>query len=65
MGRVNETGKINLFTGLMKCGKTKIAIEVANIQKIRRKDIKIFKPQMDNRFATYKIVTISGKEMDT
>ena len=58
-------GNINVFTGPMKCGKTKRAIEVANIQKIRGKDIKVFKPQIDNRFATDKIVTRSGKELDT
>jgi len=58
-------GNINVFTGPMKCGKTKRAIEVATIQKIRGKDIKVFKPEMDNRFATNKIVTRAGKELDT
>lgn len=58
-------GSINVFTGPMKCGKTKRAIEAATIQKIRGKDIKIFKPGIDNRFAENKIVTRLGKELDT
>lgn len=58
-------GTINVFTGPMKCGKTKRAIEVATIQKIRGKDIKVFKPEIDNRFATNKIVTRAGSEIDT
>ena len=58
-------GSINVFTGPMKCGKTKRAIEAATIQKIRGKDIKVFKPGIDNRFAENKIVTRSGKELDT
>ena len=58
-------GSISVFTGPMKCGKTKRAIEVATIQKIRGKDIKVFKPEIDNRFGTDKIVTRAGKELDT
>ena len=58
-------GNINVFTGPMKCGKTKRAIEVATIQKIRGKDIKVFKPQIDNRFSETKIVTRAGAEIDT
>ena len=65
MGRIIKIGSINVFTGPMKCGKTKRAIEVADIQKIRGKDIKVFKPEMDNRFAADKIVTRAGKALET
>lgn len=58
-------GSISVFTGPMKCGKTKRAIEVATIQKIRGKDTKVFKPVVDNRFSDSKIVTRFGKELDT
>ena len=58
-------GNINVYTGPMKCGKTKRAIEAATIQKIRGKEIKVFKPGIDNRFADSKIVTRFGKELDT
>ncbi len=58
-------GSISVFTGPMKCGKTKRAIEVATIQKIRGKDIKVFKPEIDDRFSTNKLVTRAGHEIDT
>jgi len=58
-------GNICVFTGPMKCGKTKKAIEAATIQKIRGKDIKVFKPGIDNRFAENKIVTRAGRELET
>ena len=58
-------GSINVFTGPMKCGKTKRAIDAATIQKIRGKDIKVFKPKMDNRFGENQIVTRAGAKLDT
>lgn len=58
-------GNINVFTGPMKCGKTKKVIDVATRQKIRGKEIKVFKPVIDDRFAANKIVTRAGQELDT
>ena len=58
-------GSINVFTGPMKCGKTKRAIEAATIQKIRGKDIMVFKPGIDDRFSDNKIVTSTTMTVET
>ena len=44
-------GDINVYTGPMKCGKSNKIIEEAKRQMIAGKQIKIFKPQIDTRFA--------------
>ena len=51
---------INVFSGPMKCGKSKRLIDEANRQIIAGKDIKIFKPVIDNRFSENNIVDRNG-----
>ena len=57
-------GDINVFTGPMKCGKTQKMLNELDRQLIAGKDVKIFKPTIDNRFGTNTIQTRSGKKID-
>ena len=43
-------GNINVFSGPMKCGKSQMLINAANRQSIAGKEVKVFKPIIDNRF---------------
>lgn len=44
-------GNINVFSGPMKCGKSQRLITEANRQKVAGKNVKFFKPLMDDRFS--------------
>lgn len=57
-------GDINVFTGPMKCGKTQKIINELDRQLIAGKDIKVFKPSIDNRFGDNSIQTRSGKKIN-
>lgn len=57
-------GDINVFTGPMKCGKTQKILNELDRQLIAGKNIKAFKPSIDNRFGDTTIQTRSGKKVD-
>ena len=57
-------GDINVFTGPMKCGKTQKMLNELDRQLIAGKNIKVFKPSIDNRFGDNFIQTRSGKKFD-
>ena len=56
-------GDINVYTGPMKCGKSNKIIEEAKRQMIAGKQIKIFKPQIDTRFAEDYITDRNGNKL--
>jgi len=56
-------GDINVYTGPMKCGKSNKIIEEAKRQMIAGKKIKIFKPEIDTRFAEDYIVDRNGNKL--
>lgn len=53
-------GDINVFTGPMKCGKTQKILDEAQRQQIAGKNIKIFKPKIDDRFSKVEVVSRKG-----
>lgn len=55
-------GNINVFSGPMKCGKSHKLIIEANRQKVAGKNIKVFKPLMDDRFSTDNIADRNGNQ---
>ena len=57
-------GDINVYTGPMKCGKTQKMLNELDRQIIAGKDIKVFKPSIDDRFGKNTIQTRSGKKID-
>ena len=57
-------GDINVYTGPMKCGKTQTILNELDRQMIAGRDIKIFRPAIDNRFGDNIIKTRSGKSID-
>lgn len=57
-------GDINVYTGPMKCGKTQKILNELDRQLIAGKDIKIFKPSIDNRFGDNIVQTRSGKKIN-
>lgn len=56
-------GDINVYTGPMKCGKSNKIIDEAKRQMIAGKQIKIFKPSIDNRFASDFIKDRNGNKL--
>ena len=57
-------GDINVFTGPMKCGKTEKMIHEFDRQTIAGKQIKMFKPQLDNRFGDTTVATRDGRKVE-
>ena len=55
-------GDINVFSGPMKCGKSQMLINAANRQSIAGKDVKVFKPIIDNRFSNEDIADRNGNK---
>ena len=58
-------GDINVYTGPMKCGKSNKIIEEAKRQIIAGKKIKIFKPEIDTRFADNYIMDRNGNKLES
>lgn len=58
-------GDINVYTGPIKCGKSNKIIEEAKRQLIAGKQIKIFKPSIDTRFAENYIVDKNGNKLES
>lgn len=53
-------GDINVYTGPMKCGKTQKILDEAKRQQIAGKDVKIFKPKIDDRFSEQSVISRNG-----
>lgn len=53
-------GNINVFSGPMRCGKSSTLIKEANSQVENGKNVKFFKPLMDDRFSKDNIVDRNG-----
>src|SRR5574344_1742534 len=56
-------GYINVYTGPMKCGKSQRIVNELKRQLIAGKEIKVFKPCIDNRFGDNVIATRSGNSI--
>lgn len=57
-------GDINVFTGPMKCGKTQKILDEAQRQQIAGKNIKVFKPALDDRFSNQQVVSRKGYKLE-
>lgn len=57
-------GDINVFTGPMKCGKTQKILDEAQRQQIAGKDIKVFKPKLDDRFSETQVISRKGYKLN-
>ena len=57
-------GDINVFTGPMKCGKTQKILDEAQRQQIAGKNIKVFKPKLDDRFSSAEVISRKGYKLD-
>lgn len=53
-------GDINVYTGPMKCGKTQKILDEAQRQEIAGKNIKVFKPKIDDRFSDVEVISRKG-----
>lgn len=57
-------GDINVFTGPMKCGKTQKILDEAQRQQIAGKEIRVFKPKLDNRFSNSEVISRKGYRLN-
>jgi len=57
-------GDINVFTGPMKCGKTQKILDEAQKQQIAGKNIKVFKPKLEDRFSDAEVISRKGYRLD-
>lgn len=57
-------GDINVFTGPMKCGKSKKIFDELDRQLIAGKTVQMFKPAIDNRFGETVMSSRSGKKIN-
>lgn len=57
-------GDINVFTGPMKCGKSKKIFDELDRQLIAGKKVQMFKPAIDNRYGNSIIASRSGKKIE-
>ena len=55
-------GDINVYTGPMKCGKTQKILDEARRQEIAGKNIKVFKPKIDDRFSGEQLISRNGNK---
>ena len=58
-------GDINVYIGPIKCGKSNKIIDEAKRQMIAGKKIKIFKPELDTRFAEDYILDRNGNKLNS
>ena len=61
--KVKEMGDINVYTGPINCGKSNKIIDEAKRQMIAGKNIKIFKPAIDTRYAKDYIEDRNGNKL--
>lgn len=57
-------GDINVFTGPMKCGKTQKILDEAQRQQIAGKEIRVFKPKLDDRFSNSEVISRKGYRLN-
>lgn len=57
-------GELNVYTGPMKCGKTQRILDEAKRQQIAGKEVKVFKPKIDNRFVENEVISRNGFRTD-
>ena len=57
-------GDINVYTGPMKCGKTQKILDEAKRQQIAGKNVRIFKPTIDDRFSEQSVISRNGYKQD-
>ena len=53
-----------LQEGPMKCGKTQKILDEAQRQQIAGKDIKVFKPKLDDRFSETQVISRKGYKLN-
>lgn len=64
VGDVLKVGDINVFTGPMKCGKTQKILDEAQRQQIAGKNIKVFKPKIDDRYSDVEVISRKGYRIE-
>ena len=60
----HHTGSIEVITGSMFCGKTDELIRRLRRATIARQKVQVFKPAIDNRYASEKVTSHAGSEFD-
>lgn len=60
----HHKGSIEVITGSMFCGKTDELIRRLRRATIARQKVQVFKPKIDNRYATEKVTSHAGSEYD-
>jgi thymidine kinase len=58
------TGSVEVITGSMFCGKTDELIRRLRRATIARQKVQVFKPAIDNRYASGKVTSHAGSEFD-
>lgn len=60
----HNTGSIEVITGSMFCGKSEELIRRLRRATIAKQKVQVFKPEIDKRYNTVKVVSHSGSEYD-
>lgn len=64
MYKISNSGWLEVITGPMYCGKSEELIRRIKRVKIAQKNIKVFKPLIDNRYSNDNVVSHSGKSIE-
>ncbi len=64
MYKINNSGWIEMITGPMYSGKSEELIRRIRRVKIAKKDVKVFKPIIDNRYSNDNVVSHSGDSIE-
>ena len=64
MYKISNSGWLEVITGPMYCGKSEELIRRIKRVKIAQKNIKVFKPLIDNRYSNDNVVSHSGKSVE-
>ena len=64
MYKISNSGWLEIITGPMYCGKSEELIRRIKRVKIAQKNIKVFKPLIDNRYSNDNVVSHSGKSVE-
>ncbi|MBT3239638.1 MAG: thymidine kinase [Chloroflexi bacterium] len=60
----HHSGLVEVVTGSMFCGKTEEMIRRLRRATIAKQNVEVFKPAIDNRYHTIKVVSHSGSDFD-
>lgn len=60
----HHTGSVEIVTGSMFCGKTEELIRRLRRATIAKKQVQVFKPALDNRYAEEKVTSHNGMNFD-